>query len=116
MVTSALMIMVSLQQPEQVMVYLEMSGYAFVFSWRMRMVGDIIQILFLISCGLLGTIMAIITGVCLIMAFTLAQQRPDIFRELFRKFAGDPVVGGEGEGEGVGTSSGYQEASESSAA
>jgi len=37
--------------------------------------------------------MAIVTGVFLGLAFSLAQRRPDIFRELFRKHAGDPNVG-----------------------
>ena len=102
-----------MQQPEQFMVYLEMTGKEIVFTWRMRMLADIIQILFLISCGIFGQIMAIVTGVMLFVAFTLAQKRPDIFRELFRKHAGDPAVGDESVEDS--RASGYQETSEDSA-
>mmetsp|Transcript_25772 Transcript_25772/g.43997 ORF Transcript_25772/g.43997 Transcript_25772/m.43997 type:complete len:159 (-) Transcript_25772:193-669(-) len=91
------MLTITLQQPEQLMVYFESTGKEFVFTWRMRMLADIIQILFLISKGMLGEIMAIVTGVFLFVAFSLAQKRPDIFRELFRKHAGDPMVEGEAE-------------------
>ena len=115
MITSACMLLITMQQPEQFMVYLEMSGKEIVFTWRMRMLADIIQILFLISCGIFGEIMAIITGVMLFVAFTLAQKRPDIFRELFRKHAGDPAVGDESVGDGADDSGGYQETSEDSA-
>lgn len=114
MVTSACMLTITMQQPEQFMVYLEMTGKEIVFTWRMRMLADIIQILFLISCGLFGQIMAILTGVMLFVAFTLAQKRPDIFRELFRKHAGDPAVGDESVGDGT-EDTGYRETSEDSA-
>ena len=73
------------------MIYFETSNKEFVFSWRMRFLADIIQVLFLIACGLFGCIMAIITGAFTVLAFTLAKQRPDIFRALFRKYAGDPM-------------------------
>ena len=115
MITSACMLTISMQQPEQFMVYLEMSGKEIVFTWRMRMLADIIQILFLISCGIFGQIMAILTGVMLFVAFTLAQKRPDIFRELFRKHAGDPAVGDESVGGGTEESGMYHETSEDSA-
>ena len=84
-------------------VYMEMTNREIVFSWRFRMIADIVQILFLVSQGVLGDVMAIVTGLCTFGAFTLAQKRPDIFRELFRKHAGDPEMGGDGESE-------YQEA------
>ena len=62
--------------------------------------------------------MAIVTGVFLFMAFSLAKKRPDIFRELFRKHAGDPMVGDEGESESgdadVAVASRYEEAAEPS--
>lgn len=93
MVLSTCMVTITLQLPEQLMVYFEASGKDIVFTWRMRMVADILQIIFLVSCGLLGEIMAIVTGVFLCMAFSLAQKRPDMFRELFRKSIGDPMVG-----------------------
>lgn len=85
-----------------------MTGKEVVFTWRMRLVADVIQILFLVSCGMLGEIMAIITAVLLFVAFTLAKQRPDIFRELFRKHAGDPEVADGGDDDGG--ESGYHEA------
>jgi len=114
-VLAVCMLTVTLQQPEKLMVYFEASGKDIVFTWRMRMVADILQIMFLVSCGLLGEIMAIVTGVFLFLAFSLAQKRPDMFRELFRKHAGDPdfgaaesaiVVAAEGPG--------YEKATESS--
>lgn len=92
MVLATCMFTISLQQPEKLMVYFEASGKDIVFTWRMRMVADVIQILFLVSLGYLGEIMAIITGVFLFIAFSLAQKRPDMFRELFRKSAGDPML------------------------
>ncbi|KAL7542685.1 hypothetical protein ACHAXR_011991 [Thalassiosira sp. AJA248-18] len=93
MVLSLFMLAITLQKPESLMVFFETTGKEIVFTWRMRMVADIVQILFLISCGMLGEIMAIVSGVFLFVAFTLAKKRPDIFRELFRKHAGDPAVG-----------------------
>lgn len=117
MVLSACMLAITLQQPEKLMVYFEMTGKEVVFTWRMRSVADILQILFLLACGMLGEIMAIITGVLLFLVFSLAQQRPDIFRELFRKHAGDPEVGDEstvGVAAGEATS-GYEAATEPSA-
>jgi len=108
MVLATCMLTITLQQPEQLMVYCEASGKDIVFTWRMRMVADIIQILFLVSLGLLGEIMAIITGVFLFMAFSLAQKRPDMFRELFRKSIGDPVVGDDAAANAE--SQGYEEA------
>lgn len=92
MVLATCMLTISLQQPEKLMVYFEATGKDIVFTWRMRMVADVIQILFLVSLGYLGEIMAIITGVFLFIAFSLAQKRPDMFRELFRKSAGDPML------------------------
>lgn len=119
MVLSACMLTITLQQPEKLMVYFEMTGKEVVFTWRMRTVADITQILFLISCGMLGEIMAIVTAILLFLAFSLAQKRPDIFRELFRKHAGDPAVGEEtnaaAEAVDVGASSGYEEATEPTA-
>ncbi len=99
-----------MQQPEKLMVYFETTGKDIVFTWRMRCLADIIQILFLVACGMLGEIMAIVTGVLFFVAFSLAQKRPDIFRELFRKHAGDPVMGDEDC-----AASGYEEATDSSA-
>lgn len=92
-VLSTCMFMITMQKPDQLMVYFETTGKEVVFSWRMRLVADIVQILFLLSKQMLGEIMAIITGTLLFVAFTLAKKRPDIFRELFRKHAGDPEVG-----------------------
>jgi hypothetical protein len=107
------MLAITMQQPEQLMVYFEASGKDIVFTWRMRMVADVLQIIFLVSCGLLGEIMAIVTGVFLTMTFSLAQKRPDMFRELFRKHAGDPVVG---DVAAAAEGSGYEEATEPSPA
>lgn len=118
MVLAICMLTITLQQPEQLMVYFEASGKGVVFTWRMRMVADILQIMFLISCGLLGEIMAIVTGVFLLMAFSLAQKRPDMFRELFRKHAGDPMVGDDHHGSAAAAGfasaegSGYEKATE----
>jgi hypothetical protein len=39
------------------------------------------------------------------LTFSLAQKRPDIFRELFRKHAGDPELG-----EGDSGTDGYNQA------
>lgn len=97
MILSLCMLSVTMQQPEKLMVFFETTGKEIVFTWRMRMVADILQIVFLIAQGPLGDIMAIVTGVSLFVAFTLAQKRPDIFRELFRKHAGDPEIGVEGD-------------------
>jgi len=94
---SSCMLTITLQQPESLMIYFETTGKEIFFTWRMRTVADTIQILYLISFGMLGQIMAIVTGVFLGLAFSLAQRRPDIFRELFRKHGGDPA-GGDGEG------------------
>eukprot|EP00571_Detonula_confervacea_P015661 CAMPEP_0172310142 /NCGR_PEP_ID=MMETSP1058-20130122/11315_1 /TAXON_ID=83371 /ORGANISM="Detonula confervacea, Strain CCMP 353" /LENGTH=170 /DNA_ID=CAMNT_0013022909 /DNA_START=116 /DNA_END=628 /DNA_ORIENTATION=+ len=110
MVLSLCMLTITLQQPEKLMVYFEMTGKEVVFTWRMRSVADIIQILFLLACGMLGEIMAIVTGVLLLLVFSLAQKRPDIFRELFRKHAGDPAVGDESDGAAGEASSRYEEA------
>lgn len=92
-VLSLCMMFISLQKPEKLMIYFEMTGKEIVFTWRMRSVADILQILFLVAFGLTGKIMAIVTAVLLVLVYTLAQQRPDIFRELFRAHAGDPQVG-----------------------
>lgn len=93
LILSVCMLAVTMQQPENLMVYFETTGKEIVFTWRMRSVADVIQILFLISCDLTGKIMAILTGLMLVLTFSLAQKRPDIFRELFRKHAGDPEMG-----------------------
>lgn len=112
---AAFMLTITLQLPEKLMVWFEMTGKEIVFTWRARTVADVIQILFLIACGRLGEIMAIVTSVFLLVAFSLAQKRPDIFRELFRKHAGDPDVGHESDAAAVGSD--YQaEASEPMAA
>lgn len=95
MVLAGCMLIITLQRPEKLMIYFEETGKEIVFTWRMRLVADVIQILFIISCGMLGEIMAVVTGVFLFLAFTLAQKRPDIFRELFRKHSGDPAVANE---------------------
>lgn len=92
---SACMLSITMQQPENLMVYFETTGKEIVFTWRMRSLADVVQIVFLISCGLPGQIMAILTGIMLGLTFSLAQKRPDIFRELFRKHAGDPELGAE---------------------
>lgn len=78
-VLSLCMLLITLQQPETLMVYFEMTRKEIVFTWRMRMVADVIQILFLISCGIFGQVMAVITSVLLFVAFTLSSKRPDIF-------------------------------------
>ena len=69
-----------MQQPEMLMVYFETSGRDIVFTWRMRLIADIIQIMFLFSCGIFGIAMGIITLVLLLVTYTLAKKRPDIFR------------------------------------
>mmetsp|Transcript_18157 Transcript_18157/g.42332 ORF Transcript_18157/g.42332 Transcript_18157/m.42332 type:complete len:158 (-) Transcript_18157:77-550(-) len=92
-ILSLCMMFISLQMPEKLMIYFEMTGKEIVFTWRMRSVADIVQILFLVAFGLMGKIMAIVTAVLLVLVYTLAQHRPDIFRELFRAHAGDPQVG-----------------------
>ena len=45
-VLSLLMLLITMQQPEMLMVYFETSGRDIVFTWRMRLVADIIQIMF----------------------------------------------------------------------
>lgn len=105
-VLSACMLSITMQQPENLMVYFETTGKEIVFTWRMRSLADAVQIVFLISCGLAGKIMAAFTGIMLILAFNLAKKRPDIFRELFRKHAGDPEMG-----EGDASGDGYNQAS-----
>jgi len=102
---SACMLSITMQQPENLMVYFETTGKEIVFTWRMRSLADVVQIVFLISCGLPGQIMAILTGIMLGLTFSLAQKRPDIFRELFRKHAGDPELG-----EGDAGTDGYNQA------
>jgi hypothetical protein len=105
------MLTITVQQPEKLMIYFETTGKEFVFSWRMRSIADVIQIIFLFACGLYGQIMAIVTGAFLFLSFTLAKKRPDIFRALFRKYAGDPM-----EQEGDGGDMSYEEATEPSVA
>eukprot|EP00578_Thalassiosira_sp_NH16_P010601 CAMPEP_0181114974 /NCGR_PEP_ID=MMETSP1071-20121207/21187_1 /TAXON_ID=35127 /ORGANISM="Thalassiosira sp., Strain NH16" /LENGTH=111 /DNA_ID=CAMNT_0023199155 /DNA_START=214 /DNA_END=549 /DNA_ORIENTATION=- len=109
-----------MQQPEKLMVYFETTGKEIVFTWWTRMIADIVQIVFLISCGMVGDILAICTGIMLFMAFSLAQKRPDIFRELFRKHASDPLVADESDADGAGASgevsTGYDEVTEPSSA
>jgi hypothetical protein len=99
------MLTITLQQPESLMIYFETSHKEYVFSWRMRSLADIIQVAFLLACGLFGCIMAIITGAFTVLSFTLAKKRPDIFRALFRKYAGDPMEAYELEGGGEGDAS-----------
>jgi hypothetical protein len=114
------MLTITLQQPESLMIYFETSHKEYVFSWRMRSLADMIQVAFLLACGLFGCIMAIITGAFTVLSFTLAKKRPDIFRALFRKYAGDPMEayeleGGGGEGDASTTRGGdmsYDHASE----
>ena len=107
------MLTITAQQPEQFMVYFETTGKEFVFSWRMRCFADVVQILFLVAFGLFGQIMAIVTGAFFFLAFSLAKKRPDIFRALFRKYAGDPLEAYEAEG---GADMSYEEATEPSVA
>ena len=107
------MLTITAQQPEQFMVYFETTGKEFVFSWRMRCFADVVQILFLVAFGLFGQIMAIVTGAFFFLAFSLATKRPDIFRALFRKYAGDLLESYEGEGDADMT---YEEATEPSVA
>ncbi len=114
MALSICMLTITAQQPEKLMVYFETTGKEFVFSWRMRSFADAVQILFLVACGVFGQIMAIVTGAFLFLSFSLAKKRPDIFRALFRKYAGDPIE--EYEGDGVGGDMSYGEATETSAA
>ena len=78
-VLSLLMLLITMQQPEMLMVYFETSGRDIVFTWRMRLIADIIQIMFLFSCGIFGIAMGIITLVLLLVTYTLAKKRPDIF-------------------------------------
>jgi hypothetical protein len=115
MVLSLCMLAITVQQPEKLMVFFETTGREFVFSWRMRSIADVTQILFLVAFGFLGQIMAIVTGAFFFLAFSLAQKRPDIFRALFRKYAGDPMEAYEGEGDG-GADMSYGEATEPSVA
>ncbi len=103
------MLTITAQQPEQIMVYFETTGKEFVFSWHMRCFADGVQILLLVACGLFGQIMAIVTGAFFFLAFSLAKKRPDIFRALFRKYAGDPLEAYAGEG---GADMSYEEATE----
>lgn len=102
MTLSCIMLTITLQRPESLMIYFETTNAEYVFSWRMRSLADIIQVLFLVACGLFGCIMAIVTGAFTVLAFTLAKKRPDIFRALFRKYAGDPMEAYEHEGGGGG--------------
>ncbi len=109
---SLCMLTITVQQPEKLMVYFETTGKEFVFSWRMRSIADVVQILFLLACGLFGQIMAIVTGAFLFLSFSLAKKRPDIFRALFRKHAGDPMEQYEGDGGDMS----YEEATDPSVA
>mmetsp|Transcript_4343 Transcript_4343/g.8792 ORF Transcript_4343/g.8792 Transcript_4343/m.8792 type:complete len:158 (+) Transcript_4343:176-649(+) len=93
MVLAIGMALVTLQQPESLMVYLEVSGKEIVFTFRTKTVADAIQILFLFGMHTPGKVMALITAVFWMAARGLAKKRPDIFRELFRSHPSDPEMG-----------------------
>ena len=89
---SAGMAMITLQQPEKLMVYLEVTGKDILFTFRTKTVADLIIALHIFGYGLAGRIMALITTVFLAASYTLAQKRPDVFRELFRAHDSDPEL------------------------
>lgn len=92
MFLSAGMAMITLQLPEKLMVYLEITGKEKLFTFRARTVADFIQILHLPGMNLPGQCMALITAIFWMATRTLAKKRPDIFKELFRADVGDPEM------------------------
>ena len=75
------------------MVYLETTEKEIAFTWMGRMVADILICLFVASMGIVGKIMAGVTAFNFCVTLGLAKQRPDIFRDLFRKHENDPSLG-----------------------
>jgi uncharacterized membrane protein len=92
-ILSSIMLSISLQQPESLMAYLEISGHTIVFTFLTRTICDLTVCVILLGMGLPGQIMAIITLMLLGSARGLAQRRPDIFKELFRPHESDPEFG-----------------------
>lgn len=103
----SLMLSITLQQPENLMVYFEVSGHTIIYTFLTRSVCDLTICILLFGMGLPGKIMCVITLMFLGAARGLAQRRPDIFRELFRPHESDPEFGEE-----VGDS--YEEAGDAS--
>jgi hypothetical protein len=97
-VLSSVMLVITLQKPESLMVYFEVSGHTVVFTFLTRTICDLTLCVLLLGMDLPGKIMAIITLLFLGTARGLAQKRPDIFRELFRQHESDPEMG-EGDGD-----------------
>jgi hypothetical protein len=92
-IISCIMLSITLQQPESLMVHFEMQGHTIVFTFLTRTICDLTLCVILLGMGLAGKIMCIITLVFLGAARGLAQRRPDIFRELFRPHESDPEFG-----------------------
>ena len=92
-VLCGIMLSITLQQPESLMVYFEVSGHTIVFTFLTRTLCDLTICVLLLGMGLPGQIMAIVTLMFLGAARGLAQRRPDIFRELFRAHESDPEFG-----------------------
>lgn len=92
MVLSTINLLLTIQQPLKLLVYLETSDKEFVFTFRWRIASDLVSALMLFGMGVPGICMASITIVLLIIARAFALKRPDIFRELFRPHESDPVM------------------------
>eukprot|EP01082_Thalassiosira_pseudonana_P000764 g711.t1 g711 contig10:576098-576682(+) len=90
---SGIMLAVTLQKPEKLMVYFELTGKQIIFTFMTRTVCDVVLMILLYSMYTPGHVMAIVTGIFLVAARALAQKRPDIFRELFRSHESDPELG-----------------------
>lgn len=75
------------------MIYLETTEKEIAFTWMGRLVADALIILFLVSFGLPGKIMAIVTSFFSFLTLGIAKHRPDIFRDLFRAHEKDPSLG-----------------------
>ncbi|KAL7521071.1 hypothetical protein ACHAWX_007317 [Stephanocyclus meneghinianus] len=89
-ILSSVMLSITLQQPESLMVYFEVSGHTVVFTFLTRTICDLTLCVLLLGMDFPGQIMCIVTLVFLGAARGLAKRRPDIFRELFRAHASDP--------------------------
>lgn len=93
LILCGLMLSITLQQPESLMVYFEVSGHTIIYTFLTRSICDITISIILFGMGLPGKVMAVITIMFLGAARGLAQRRPDIFRELFRPHESDPEFG-----------------------
>ncbi|KAL3798406.1 hypothetical protein HJC23_005059 [Cyclotella cryptica] len=89
-ILSTVMLSITLQRPERLMVYFEVSGHTIVFTFLTRTICDLTLCVLLLGMGFPGQIMCIVTLAFLGAARGLAKRRPDIFRELFRAHASDP--------------------------